>query len=185
MNKSILEKISSQHPIVLIGMMGAGKTSIGRALADLMSVPFFDSDAEIESAAGCSVAQIFSDYGEAEFRRMEQEVTARLLERDSCLLSLGGGAFMDEQTRARIKQRAFSVWLRVEPEILLKRVLRHGNRPLLKGDAPKQKLEQLLSEREPIYAGADLIAFCDDRPVGENARQIMLAIQVALASQTR
>jgi shikimate kinase len=184
MNKSILEKFSPKRPIVLIGMMGAGKTSVGRALANLMSVPFFDSDAEIESAAGCSVAQIFSDYGEAEFRRMEREVTARLLERDSCLLSLGGGAFMDEQTRARIKQKAFSVWLRVEPEILLKRVLRHGNRPLLKG-APKQKLEQLLSEREPIYAGADLVAFCDDRPVGENARQIMLAIQVALGSQTR
>ncbi len=184
MNKSIFEKYSLSRPVVLIGMMGAGKTSVGRALAQLMNVPFFDSDAEIEAAAGRSVADIFSDLGEAEFRQKERQIIARLLDKKPCVLSLGGGAFMNETTRGHIKDKAFSVWLKVDKGLLLDRVTRTGHRPLLKGGNPKEKLETLLAEREPVYAEADLTAYCDDRPVFENARQLMIAIQAALGSRT-
>ena len=180
MDKSKFEKSSLEKPVVLIGMMGAGKSSVGRALAELLSLPYNDSDAEIEAASQCSVAQIFSDYGEAEFRRMERQVIARLLGHQ-CVLSLGGGAFTDPETRTRIKQQALSVWIQVDRELLIKRVLRHGNRPLLKGGDPKEKLEKILSEREPIYAEADLTVLCDDRPIKENAQQIADAIMKKMA----
>jgi shikimate kinase len=183
MNKSNLKKNSVSRPIILIGMMGAGKTSVGRTLAKLLSLPFFDSDQEIEAAAGCSVAQIFSDSGEAEFRRRERQIVARLLENAPCLLSLGGGAFMDEETRTLVKKKAFSVWLKVDKQILLERVLRRNTRPLLMGDDPEKKLNQLLLERGPVYAEADLTVFCDDRPVPDNALRIMGALQAALESQ--
>ena len=162
-------------------MMGAGKSSVGRALAALLSVPYADADAEIESAARCSVAQIFADYGEAEFRRMERQVIARLLNAGMCVLSLGGGAFIDSETRARVKEKALSVWIKVDRTLLLTRVLRYGNRPLLKDGDPKEKLEKILNEREPIYAEADLTILCDDRPVAHNARQIAEAVKVALS----
>ena len=177
MSKSNPENFSLSRPLVLIGMMGAGKTSVGRALADLLDIPFFDADTEIEAAARCSVAQIFADYGEAEFRRMEQQVIARLLQGGMCVLSVGGGAFMNEQTRARIKELALSLWLKVDREILLKRVLRNGNRPLLKGDNPKEKFERILNEREPVYALADLTVLCDDRPVMQTAKRVHEALQ--------
>ncbi len=184
MNKSISENFSLTRPVVLIGMMGAGKTSVGRALAELFAVPFFDSDTEIEAAARCSVAQIFADYGEPEFRRMERLVIARLLTSGACVLSLGGGAFMDDQTRERIKKEAFSVWINVDRNILLERVLRRDTRPMLRGGDPQEKLAKILSEREPVYAEADIIVTCDDRPVFHNARQIRDAIQAAPAFQT-
>jgi shikimate kinase len=184
MKRSILNTFSLTKPVVLIGMMGAGKTSVGRALADLLSVPFFDSDAEIEAAAGCSVAQIFADYGEDEFRRLERQVTIRLLGGDVCVLSLGGGAFVDDETRERVKKTAFSVWIKVDRDILLKRVAHHGHRPLLKGGSPKERLEKILAERESVYAEADLTVFCDDRPVLQNAYTIMTAIQDARAFRT-
>jgi shikimate kinase/3-dehydroquinate synthase len=177
MSKSISEKFPLIRPIVLIGMMGAGKTSVGRALAALLDVPFFDADTEIEAAAGCSVAQIFADYGEAEFRRMERLVIARLLDSGACILSLGGGAFMDETTRQHIKRAAVSVWIKVDREILLQRVMRHDTRPLLRGGNPEEKLTKILAERAPVYAEADLIVVCDDRPVTHNARHIEEAIR--------
>ncbi|MFA5041421.1 MAG: shikimate kinase [Bdellovibrionales bacterium] len=184
MNKSNFKNFSVPCPVVLIGMMGAGKTSVGQALAGLLSVPFFDSDAEIESTTGRSVSQIFSDSGETEFRRLERQAVERLLDRGPCVLSLGGGAFMDEYTRNHIKKRAFSVWLKVDKRILLNRVLHQGARPLLKGYDPAEKLEQLLIERTPVYAKADLTSLCNDRPVADNARQIMTELQAALKSQT-
>ena len=184
MNKSILKNNSPTRPVVLIGMMGAGKTSVGRALAGLMSVPFFDSDAEIEAAAGRRVADIFSDCGEAKFRRLEKYAIIRLLGGNACVLSVGGGAFMDEATRAVIKEKALSVWLKVDKEILLERVLRTDSRPFLNGENPKEKFETLLSEREPVYALADLTVCCDGVPIIENAQKIMDALQGALNSQT-
>ena len=184
MNKSKFENFSQNflltRPIVLIGMMGAGKTSVGRALAALLSLPYYDADAEIESAARCSVAQIFADYGETEFRRMERQVIARLLGSGICILSVGGGAFIDPETRARVKEQALSIWMKVDRELLLTRVLRHGDRPLLKGGDPKERLEKILNEREPIYAEADLTILCDDRPVAHNAQQIAEAVKEAL-----
>jgi shikimate kinase len=169
------------RPIVLIGMMGAGKSSVGRALAKLLALPFYDADAEIESAAGCSVAQIFSQYGEPEFRRLERQVIARLLDGDRCVLSLGGGAFMDAQTRERIKASAFSVWLKVAHDLLIERVLRHGHRPLLAEGDPREKMLRLVAEREPVYAQADLAVLCDDRPVAVTAQRVRDAIQAACA----
>jgi shikimate kinase len=177
MSKSNPQIFLPTRPVVLIGMMGAGKTSVGRALADLWNVPFFDADAEIEAASNCSVAQIFADYGEAEFRRLERQVVARLLESGHCILSLGGGAFMDTQTRERVKKAALSVWLKVDRQILLNRVLRHGDRPLLKEGDPREKMAKILDEREPVYAEADLTVLCDDRPVTLTASRVREAIQ--------
>lgn len=173
MNKSNPEAFLFARPIVLIGMMGAGKTSIGRSLADKASLDYLDSDAEIEAAAGCSVADIFERYGESEFRRMERKVIERLLDGGACVLSLGGGAFIDEETRERVKAKALSIWIKVDREILLDRVTRHGDRPLLKGGDAKEKLWKILDAREPIYAQADLIVECDDSPVAHNAQRIL------------
>jgi len=184
MSKSISEKISLTKPLVLIGMMGAGKTSIGQALAALLGVPFFDSDAEIEASAGCSVSQIFSDYGEREFRRMERQVIARLLKTGPCVLSLGGGAFIDPETREHVKTDALSLWIKVARETLLERVMRHDTRPLLRDENPKEKFERILSEREPIYALADLVVLCDEGPITHNAQKIMAALQAAQEPQT-
>jgi shikimate kinase len=185
MNKSNLNDFSLPRPIVLIGMMGAGKTSLGRTVAGLFSAPFFDSDAEIEKAAGCSVARIFADYGEPESRRMERQVIARLLDDGACVLSVGGGAFMDEATRKKIEEKAFSVWLKVDPKILLERVAHHNHRPLLADGSAKETLGKLLLERTPVYAKADLTVICDDRPVSQNARLIKQAIEDAPEFQTR
>lgn len=181
MSKSISEKFTLTRPIVLIGMMGAGKSSVGKALAEHLAVPFFDADAEIEASAGCSVAQIFEDYGEPEFRRMERQVIARLLDNGACVLSPGGGAFMNDETRARIKKAAFSVWIKVDRDLLLRRVLRHNTRPLFKTGDPIEIMARLLADREPVYAQADLTVKCDDRPVTQNARLIKEAICTALS----
>ncbi len=184
MNKSLSKKFFLPKPIILIGMMGAGKTSIGRILADLLGVPFFDADNEIEAAAGCSVVQIFSDYGEAEFRRMERQVVERLLRCGPSVLSLGGGAYMDPEMRVKIKKESFTIWIRVDRDILLERVLRHDTRPLLRGGDPKEILARILAEREPIYAEADLVMNCDARPVAQNARFIREALLTAPALRT-
>lgn len=177
MNKSNPEKNSLKKPVVLIGMMGAGKTSVGRALAGILSVPFFDADREIELAAGRSIPSIFADYGEAEFRRLERQVIGRLLGKEPCVVSLGGGAFIDVETRARVKETALSVWLKVERGLLLERVLRHGDRPMLKGGDPQEKMNALLAVREPIYAEADLAVLCDDRPVAQTAWRVWEALR--------
>jgi shikimate kinase len=177
MNKSIFENNSLTRPIVLIGMMGAGKTNVGRALAGLLSVPFVDADAEIETAAGCTIAEIFSAYGEAEFKRMERLVIARLLKGHSCVLSLGGGAFLDEETRKSIQEGAISVWIKVDRKILLNRVLHHKHRPRLNTGDPIKTFDKLYADREPFYALADVAVTCDDQPVLHNARKIMDALK--------
>jgi shikimate kinase len=184
MKKSVSDLSASGHnlsalPVVLVGMMGAGKSSVGRALARLLGLPFYDADAEIEAAAGYGVAQIFSDYGEDEFRRLERQVILRLLGQGRCVLSLGGGAFMDEGTRARILESALSVWLKVDHDLLMERVLRHGDRPLLKDGDPRKKMAALLALREPVYALADLTVLCDDRPVPQTAQRVHDAILAA------
>jgi shikimate kinase len=179
-----LENFSLKQPIALLGMMGAGKTSVGRALADLLSIPFFDSDREIEASTGSSVSEIFATRGEPEFRRLELQTVARLLNGGACVLSLGGGAFMAAETREAIKANAISVWLQVDRELLFQRLQHDTTRPLLKGGDAKQKLERLLSEREPVYATADLVIPCDGRPVAENARHVLDAIRASQASRT-
>jgi len=148
--------------IVLVGLMGAGKTSIGRRLAARLDLPFRDADSEIEAAAGCSVAEIFARYGEQAFREGERRVIARLLAAGPLVLATGGGAFMDPQTRATIRGEAVSLWLRCRLPVLLRRVLGRSHRPLLNDGDPEAILRNLMVMRHPIYAEADIIVDCSD-----------------------
>jgi shikimate kinase len=142
--------------VVLVGLMGAGKTKIGRRLAARLELPFFDSDDEIEAAAGETIEEIFNNRGEAVFRDGERRVIARLLHGPVHVLATGGGAFMDLQTRRIIAQRGVSVWLRADLDVLFTRVSRRTNRPLLKTPDPRAVLAELIERRHPIYAEADI-----------------------------
>lgn len=153
-----------RRSIVLIGMMGAGKSSIGRRLAARLGIPFSDADAEIEEAAGMSVADIFQAHGEPSFRSGEARVIARLLENGPQVLATGGGSFMNPETRDRIHEKGISVWLKADVEVLLRRVRRRNDRPLLRNDDPSMTLTNLLAAREPIYSEANLTVVSRDVP---------------------
>ena len=142
--------------VVLVGMMGAGKSSIGRRLAGRMEIPFVDADIEIEKAAGMSIAEIFAAHGEAYFRAGEGRVIVRLLDGGPQVLATGGGAFMNPETRAAIRAKGISVWLRATLEVLNRRIKRRGDRPLLKDTDPVETLRRLIDQRYPVYAEADL-----------------------------
>jgi shikimate kinase len=146
-----------RRSIVLVGMMGAGKSSIGRRLAQRLRMSFVDADAEIEAAAGMTIAEIFTSYGEPYFRSGEQRVIARLLDGGPQVLATGGGAFMNAETRTGIRAKGISVWLKAEFDVLMKRVKRRAtaDRPMLQGD-PGQRIRHLMGERYPIYAEADI-----------------------------
>jgi len=163
--------------VALVGMMGAGKSALGRRLAQRLDVPFKDADAEIEIAAGCSISEIFSRYGEASFRDCERRVIARLLDEPPHVLATGGGAFIDAETRARIKDKATSVWLSAPLELLLARTQRRDTRPLLKNGNPREILERLLAEREPVYAQADLTINSGDGPHQAAVEKILVALR--------
>lgn len=150
--------------VALVGMMGAGKTSVGKRLAARLSVPFCDADHEIEAAAGLTVAEIFERFGEAHFRDGERKVIARLLEEAPHVLAAGGGAYMDAATRAAMSRHAFTVWLKAPVSLLLARVRKRDTRPLLKSGDPRATLEQLLKAREPVYATADMTLESADEP---------------------
>lgn len=161
-------KTPLKKTVALVGMMGAGKTSIGRRLAARLEVPFFDADHEIEAAAGMTVSEIFAKYGEPEFRRLERSVIVRLLGDAPHVLATGGGAYMDENTRAAMREAAFTIWLKAPVEILLGRVRKRQGpdqtRPLLANDDMRGTLEKLLSAREPVYATADMVLDSVDEP---------------------
>jgi shikimate kinase len=148
--------LAPARPIVLVGLMGAGKSSIGRRLAARLSLPFFDADMEIEAAANATIPEIFERYGEPHFRDGERRVIARLLDGPPHVLATGGGAFMDPSTRRLIRDRALSIWLKADIELLLHRVAKRSNRPLLKAGNPREILGTLIEQRHPIYAEADL-----------------------------
>ncbi len=150
--------------IVLIGMMGAGKSSVGRRLAAVLDLPFVDADAEIELAANLTIAEIFSTYGEEHFRQGERKVIARLLGDGPRVIATGGGAFMNEDTRAEIGRRAISLWLKAAVPLLMERVQRKANRPLLSDADPEAMIKRLLADREPLYATADIIVASRDAP---------------------
>jgi len=173
--------------VALVGMMGAGKTSIGRRLAARLDVPFRDADHEIEAAAGLTVAEIFARFGEPYFRDGERRVIARLLSDGPHVLATGGGAFMDASTRALIRARAVSLWLRADIELMLARVGRRNNRPLLKGGEPRAVLEQLIAQRYPIYAEADITVDSVDGPPEATLERVMaaLAAQLGAAGERR
>src|SRR5580658_118274 len=151
-----------RRSIVLVGMMGAGKSSIGRRLAARLAVPFIDADAEIEQAADMTIAEIFEAHGEPYFRAGEARVIARLLDQGPQVLATGGGAFMNEQTRANIRDKGISVWLKADLEVLTRRVRRRNDRPLLKTADPVATLTNLLAERDPIYGEADITVLSRD-----------------------
>ncbi|OWV89804.1 shikimate kinase [Rhizobium sp. R635] len=162
--------------LVLVGLMGVGKSSIGRPVARQLGIPFVDSDAEIERVSCMTITELFACYGELEFRALETRVVKRLLEGGPRVVSTGGGAFIDESTRQHVKRSSLSVWLKADLDLLWGRVSRHGERPLLKTENPKQTLENLMNARYPIYEEADLTVL--SRDVGKDimVKEILTAI---------
>ncbi|HWX07333.1 MAG TPA: shikimate kinase [Bradyrhizobium sp.] len=150
--------------IVLVGMMGAGKSTVGRRLSARLRLPFLDADSEIEAAAGMSIPDIFEVHGEPHFRDGEARVIARLLDGGPAVLATGGGAFMREDTRKRIGDKAVSVWLKADADIIMKRVKRRADRPLLQTADPAATVGRLIEEREPVYQHADITIWSRDVP---------------------
>ena len=162
--------------IVLVGLMGAGKSSVGRRLAEKLGLPFVDADHEIEAAAGKSVAEIFADHGEAYFREGERRVIARLLANGAQVLATGGGAFVNEETRERIRQGSVSVWLKADLPLLMKRVLKRSDRPLLKSEDPEAVMRRLMDQRYPVYAAADVTVESRDVQHGQMVNDVIKAL---------
>lgn len=163
--------------IVLVGLMGAGKSSVGRRLAAALGLPFRDADDAVEEAAGRSIADIFETLGEPAFRDGERRVIARLLEEPPHVLATGGGAFMNAATRELIKQKGVSVWLKADIEVLAKRVTRRGERPLLKDRDPREALEELATQRYPVYALADIVVQSVEKPHTATVDAIIAALR--------
>jgi len=162
--------------IVLVGLMGAGKSSVGRRLAEKLGLPFVDADHEIEAAAGKSIAEIFADHGEAYFREGERKVIARLLGSGAQVLAAGGGAFMNEETRERIRQGGVSVWLKAGLPLLMKRVSKRSDRPLLKSGDPEAVMRRLMDQRYPAYAAADVTVESRDVQHGQMVNDVIKAL---------
>jgi shikimate kinase len=166
----------AERSIVLVGLMGAGKSTVGRRLASALRLPFHDADQEIETAAGCSISDFFETYGEAAFRDGERKVIARLLKGPRHVLATGGGAFMDPTTRALIKAEGLSVWLRANIELLMARVAKRPTRPLLKNGDPRGTMERLMEERYPTYAQADITVDSNGGPHDTVVQNILAEI---------
>lgn len=168
-----------KRSLVLIGLMGAGKTCVGRRLAKRLGLSFVDADEEIASAAGCSIPEIFARFGESSFREGERKVIARLLESGPPLvLATGGGAFMDPETRARIREGGISLWLRADLDLLVRRTSNgRRDRPLLDNDDPRATLEKLMQLRYPVYAEADLTVDTLDEPPEVTAERALTALE--------
>lgn len=177
------ESLELPRSLVLVGLMGAGKSCIGRRLAARLDRPFIDADAEIEAAAGCSIEEIFSHHGEAAFRDGERRVISRLLDQPVHILATGGGSFMDVQTRGAIRDKAISVWMRADLDLLLRRTSRRNNRPLLKKGDPHQILSDLIDERYPVYAEADIVVDSADKPPEVTVDRVMRALDAHLARE--
>lgn len=173
--KALSEQLGGR-PLVLVGMMGAGKTTVGRRLASRLGRLFVDSDEEIERAAQMSIPEIFEQRGEAEFRHGEMRVIARLLKERDLVLATGGGAFVNAETRALVKAEAVSVWLKAEVDLLFARVSRRSNRPLLKTENPRKTLEALVEARYPIYAEADVTVISRDVPQDAVAAEVITQV---------
>jgi shikimate kinase len=169
--------------IVLIGMMGAGKSTIGRRLAAFLGLPFHDADGEIEHAANMTIPEIFAQHGEAHFRDGERRVIARLLNEGPCILATGGGAYMNAQTRELIAKAAISVWLKADFDVLMRRVRKRANRPLLQTPDPEATLKGLIEARYPVYAQADLTVISRDLPHDEIVMSVCRALKAHLSSK--
>jgi shikimate kinase len=168
------------RPIALVGLMGAGKTTVGRRLAQALKLKFVDADAEIERAAGMKVSEIFAKHGEADFRRGERSVIARLLAEPPHVLATGGGAFIDPETRALMREKAISIWLKAPLEVLMRRVERRDDRPLLKAENPRAVMQELMDKRYPIYAEADIVVASDNGPHNTAVHAVIEALRAHL-----
>jgi len=171
--------------IVLIGMMGAGKSSVGRRLATRLGLPFVDADTEIEAAAGMSIPDIFETHGEPAFRSGEARVIGRLLQIGPQVLATGGGAYMREETRAAVRERGLSVWLKADLDVLMRRIRRRSDRPLLQTDDPGATLRRLIDERDPVYRQADLTIESREVPHGTIVDEILAALRTRFAVPLR
>lgn len=167
----------ADRAIVLVGLMGAGKTSVGRRLADRLEVPFIDADHEIEQAAGKSIPEIFADHGEPYFRDGERKVISRLLEGGLQVLATGGGAFMNDETRARIRAHGVAIWLRADLSLLMKRVQKRSNRPLLQTEDPEAVMRDLMVRRYPVYAEANLTVDSQDISHAQMVERVLRALK--------
>ena len=166
--------------LALVGLMGSGKTTVGRRLAAQLGLPFRDADAEIEQAAGRSVSDIFADLGEPEFRAGEHRVIARLLAEGPLVLATGGGAYMHAETRRLLREKAVTVWLKVDIEVLAKRVARRDTRPLLRGKDPAQVLSAQAEARYPLYAEADIVVETPDTAHDAAVERVLQALRARL-----
>ncbi len=188
MNKNAESAAASSHPlhltkpVVMVGLMGAGKSRIGRELAAKLKYDFIDADDEIVNAAGCSVSDIFEMYGEEAFRDVEMKVITRLLDGPPRIISTGGGAFMNEGVRQKIAASGISIWLKADLDILVERTGRRKGRPLLDKGDPKTILEDLMKQRYPIYAGADIAINSRDVPIDETVDEVEAALENFLIS---
>jgi shikimate kinase len=171
-----------ERSLVLIGLMGAGKSAIGRRLAKRLDLPFVDADKEIEAAAGKTINEIFADHGEDYFRDGEGRVIARLLDDGPVVLATGGGAYMNDSTRAEIARKGVSVWLKADLEILLERVSRRDTRPLLRQGDPREIMQGLIEARYPVYAGADITIESRDVPHEVIVEEIIEAVAARAGS---
>lgn len=171
-----IEAALADRTIALVGLMGAGKSTVGKRLADRLHRKFYDSDNEIERAAGLSISDIFTLHGEAEFRRGERRVLERLLDEQPHVLATGGGAYLDPDTRALLREKAVTIWLNADLETLWRRVSKRSHRPLLKAENPKGILSNLLMERSPIYEQADLVVRSEEGPHKATIDAILLAL---------
>jgi shikimate kinase len=175
--------LSLPRTVALVGLMGAGKSAIGRRLAHRLGLPFVDADDEIERAAGCTIAEFFERFGETEFRAGERRVIARLLEGPPHVLSTGGGAYIDPETRALMREKALTVWLRAELDVLFDRVKKRAHRPLLRQGDPREILGRLMDQRYPIYAEADLVVESTAQPADRTTEQVIEALRRHLSPQ--
>lgn len=174
------QPLRSPKTVVFVGLMGVGKTCIGRRLAQRLELPFVDADKEIEEAARCTIPEFFERYGEQQFREGERRVILRLLDNPVHVLSTGGGAFMDPQTRAAIRERAISLWLRADLDLMLRRVSRRNDRPLLQVADPRAKLQELIDQRYPVYAEADITVDSMDGPPDATLERVVGALAAHL-----
>ncbi len=170
-----------ERSIVLVGLMGCGKSSVGRRLAARLGIAFIDADEEIERVAAKSIVEIFTDHGEAYFRDGERRVIARLLANGPQVLATGGGAFINPETRAKIRERGLSIWLHAELPVLMRRVSKRDTRPLLKQGDPEATMRDLMDKRYPIYAEADITVESRDVPHDVIVNEVIAALKAKLA----
>jgi len=174
-----------QRNLVLVGLMGAGKSSIGRLLAQQLGIPFVDTDIEIERVSRMTITELFAAYGEPEFRALEMRVIKRLLKGGPRVVSTGGGAFINDSTRMHVKRGSLSVWLKADLDVLWDRVNKRDTRPLLKSENPKQTLENLMNARYPIYAEADITVLSRDVGKYTMVKEVLAAIAEGKSAESK